>query len=260
MTSVAHIDACSFLDSQSETAGLIYADIPYNSGQAYGDDTSDKIDQDLYEKWLFQLAASCHRAAATQGNILIHCKPSLITTVVRAFCASKLVLVDTIVVRRNQPGRGRHKLVDNYSAILCFSKSGRLRINHCYEPVSRCRHCAKVLSIYNEPREYRRVNNLWTNDFFTVKTRRKNRIANEQRLELMLRVVAMYSQLNDLVLDPCAGTGTTLLAAHISGRRYAGSDLSSEAVAIANDRLTRPRKSDSDAFKRWVKHDSFIID
>ncbi len=41
----------------------------------------------------------------------------------------------------------------------------------------------------------------------------------------------------DMVLDPFAGTGTTLLQASILGRRYLGFDLNSKYVAIARRRL-----------------------
>jgi site-specific DNA-methyltransferase (adenine-specific) len=40
-----------------------------------------------------------------------------------------------------------------------------------------------------------------------------------------------------LVLDPCCGSGTSLIAAARSGRRAIGCDTSAEAVAIAGDRL-----------------------
>ena len=43
--------------------------------------------------------------------------------------------------------------------------------------------------------------------------------------ELPRRLIAMYSLQEDLVLDPFAGTGTTLLAAMESGRNSAGLDL-----------------------------------
>jgi DNA modification methylase len=41
-----------------------------------------------------------------------------------------------------------------------------------------------------------------------------------------------------LVIDPCCGSGTTLVAAARASRRAAGCDINPEAVAIAEDRLT----------------------
>lgn len=47
------------------------------------------------------------------------------------------------------------------------------------------------------------------------------------------------SRVNDLVIDPFAGSGTTLLAASILGRRYIGFDLNPKYVAIAQKRLRK---------------------
>ena len=56
-------------------------------------------------------------------------------------------------------------------------------------------------------------------------------------LALMEALVRDYSEPGDLVCDPCAGGGTTLLAAKLLGRRYLGSDIDAEHVEIARERL-----------------------
>ncbi len=57
-------------------------------------------------------------------------------------------------------------------------------------------------------------------------------------IELPLRCVAASTDPNDLVFDPFAGSGTTLVAAAQLGRRYFGCDVSPTYVAEARDRLT----------------------
>lgn len=56
-------------------------------------------------------------------------------------------------------------------------------------------------------------------------------------LALMTQIVEDYSEPGELVCDPCAGAGTTLLAAKLLGRRFIGGDISREHVAIAEERL-----------------------
>jgi len=56
-------------------------------------------------------------------------------------------------------------------------------------------------------------------------------------LELAEKVVSYYSFVNDLVLDPFSGIGTTLEAAQLLNRRFLGFELSSKYVAAANNRL-----------------------
>jgi hypothetical protein len=58
-------------------------------------------------------------------------------------------------------------------------------------------------------------------------------------LAAMRALVRDYSRPGDLVCDPCAGGGTTLLAALTEGRRAVGSEMDPEHYAIAKSRLAR---------------------
>jgi DNA modification methylase len=51
------------------------------------------------------------------------------------------------------------------------------------------------------------------------------------------RLINLYTYENDLVVDPFLGSGTTLVAASRTGRRYVGYDLDPEYVAIARERV-----------------------
>ncbi|MGL4465687.1 MAG: DNA-methyltransferase, partial [Planctomycetia bacterium] len=55
--------------------------------------------------------------------------------------------------------------------------------------------------------------------------------------QLLGRIIRVSSNEGDLVLDPFAGSGTTLAVAKKLGRRYLGYDLSEDYVRLANERL-----------------------
>jgi hypothetical protein len=59
-------------------------------------------------------------------------------------------------------------------------------------------------------------------------------------LWLMERLVEDYSRPGDLVVDPCMGAGTTLLAAQRTGRRSIGGDAMREHAELAAKRISRP--------------------
>ena len=58
-------------------------------------------------------------------------------------------------------------------------------------------------------------------------------------LKLAERLVRMFSFVGDLVLDPFSGTGTTNVAAALSGRSSIGCDINADYVAYAASRLER---------------------
>ncbi len=63
-------------------------------------------------------------------------------------------------------------------------------------------------------------------------------------LELPRRLIQLFTERNDIVLDPFIGSGTTAEAAIVEGRRYVGIELSPEYAALARkrikDALSRP--------------------
>jgi len=58
-------------------------------------------------------------------------------------------------------------------------------------------------------------------------------------LWLMRALVRDYSRPGDLIVDPCAGSGTTLLAAAIEGRRAIGAEMDPATFELAVKRLKR---------------------
>jgi site-specific DNA-methyltransferase (adenine-specific) len=65
----------------------------------------------------------------------------------------------------------------------------------------------------------------------------KNNHPTVKPLRLMSYLITMGSRPNQVVLDPFAGSGTTLVAAKQLGRRFIGIEMSAEYVEIINARL-----------------------
>lgn len=67
-----------------------------------------------------------------------------------------------------------------------------------------------------------------------MSTRRKGApIIGAKQIQLMRQIVRDYTRLGDLVFDPCAGTGTTLISAAIEGRRAIGCEIDRETFDYA---------------------------
>ena len=69
-------------------------------------------------------------------------------------------------------------------------------------------------------------------------------------LELPRRLIDLYTYEDDLVLDPFMGSGTTLVASVLCGRRGVGYDLDPDYVALARSRLAAAASAPSEVPNR----------
>lgn len=70
--------------------------------------------------------------------------------------------------------------------------------------------------------------------------------------ELLRRIILASSNINDLVLDPFVGSGTTAVTAEQLGRRWLGCDLSQEYLKFA---VTRIESVETWTVERWKQYD-----
>ena len=63
-------------------------------------------------------------------------------------------------------------------------------------------------------------------------------------LALAERVIKLYSYVDDVVLDPFTGSGTTCVAAKQNGRAYVGYEISEEYCQIARNRLSASTRNE----------------
>lgn len=64
----------------------------------------------------------------------------------------------------------------------------------------------------------------------------------QKPLALLSRLVEVFTNPGDLVVDPCCGSGTALVAAKLAGRRCLGIDASKPAIQTARTRLSHARR------------------
>jgi site-specific DNA-methyltransferase (adenine-specific) len=56
-------------------------------------------------------------------------------------------------------------------------------------------------------------------------------------MDIPMKAIKILTYKNDVVLDPFTGSGTSLVAAEISGRRWLGIELSENYVKVAKERV-----------------------
>ena len=79
----------------------------------------------------------------------------------------------------------------------------------------------------------------WTRGIWEIKTNRNSHHPATFPIELAERVIRLYSFYGDTVLDPYAGTGTTILAAEKWGRKGLGFEIAAEYKTAVTERFTQ---------------------
>lgn len=79
----------------------------------------------------------------------------------------------------------------------------------------------------------------WTNGMWTIAPESKKKVNHPSPYpeELCKRLIKMFSFVDDLILDPFVGSGTTCVAAKKLNRRYIGFDISNEYCLLSEERL-----------------------
>ena len=84
----------------------------------------------------------------------------------------------------------------------------------------------------------------WTNGLWTFKGESKKRIGHPAPfpIELPYRAIKLFSYVGDLVFDPFAGSGTTLIAAGKNNRYGVGMDIDEIYCELAKQRIIKESK------------------
>jgi len=130
---------------------------------------------------------------------------------------------------------------------------------------------AEAVSVYARDGESPRNNgakrgvplgDVWELPALNPKARERVGYPTQKPLALLERIVELASKADGLLLDPCCGSGTALVAAKLLGRRALGFDVSPRAIELTRQRLAAPIKSSSkvidgrDTFaRRWASGD-----
>ena len=113
-----------------------------------------------------------------------------------------------------------------YEWITVFSKKGKRK------PVSK--EIKEKSKLTTEEWQKWAINSIW--EMQPAKAKAEGHPAPFPK-ELPLRLIKLYSFWGDTVLDPFAGTGTTLLAAQELGRKSIGFELNPEYIKLINKKL-----------------------
>jgi len=205
---------------------LIVIDPPYEIN--YNNESWDKKQLD----WKF-LFVEFNRMLKPTGNLIIFqgwsnvCET--ITIGEQYFTLNNWIIYDRI------KGRGaKRNLVSTREDILWFIKSNDYTYNKIYSTIKKK---TGGLGKKNN-QECRALSNVFT-DISPIVPWSKERVGHptQKPIQLLERLITIFSNENDIVLDCFAGSGTTGVAAKNLNRQYILIEQSEEYIEIIRDRL-----------------------
>jgi DNA modification methylase len=245
---IYHGDALGFLASLPDTcADLIIADPPYSieKDKEFGDGAYF----DSHEAWLNWCKVwlcEAKRVLKPSGNLFVY-------AIHHNACFLQCYLYEIGLQYRRQIvwhyengwSKYRNGPACHYEPILWFAKSATSTFHVIREPYKsqeRLRHAIyKNGKVWKPHPDGRQAGDVW--QFPTLAGRRfadeRTKHPTQKPLLLSRRIVEHFSNPGDLVLVPFVGSGSECVAAVVAGRRFIGSEINSEYVAIAQLRLSK---------------------
>ena len=221
---------------------LVVTSPPYNASKAYDEDLSLAE----YLSLLHEVFAECYRVLAPGGRMVVNVanlgrKPyiplsSHINLIMHeiGFMHRGEVIWDKSASAGSSCAWGSFQSASNpclrdiHEYLLLFSK-GDYKL-----PRTKNERAEGRIDTIGRDEFIQQTKSIWS--FPTESAKRVNHPAPFP-VELPKRCIEMFTFTGDVVLDPFLGSGTTAVAAKMSGRKYIGCDMSAEYCAIAEDRL-----------------------
>ncbi len=230
-------------DLPAECADLIVADPPYNLGKDFGA-WKENAEASRWLPWSKEWIDECERLLKPDGNIFVY-------GIHRHLCWLQCYMYEIGLTYRRQliwnyeNGFSGYikSLAAHYEPILWFSKGDGYTyhpIREPYKSTERLKH--KIIKNGKEwtPHPDGRL----AGDVWMFPTLAGRRFSNEKvdhptqkPMSLTTRIVRHFSNPDDLIIVPFAGSGTECLAALMEGRRYIGFELNPDYVSIALKRI-----------------------
>ncbi len=223
-------------DIPSESIDLIVADPPYNLGKNYGNGHEIKGFEeyvDFSEKWLTE----AKRILKKTGTIYVFMGFRFISYLYNILDRNLNFNFNTWITWHYTQGLGKKKgFSPRHDDILMFTKSDDYKFN---------------LNDIRIPQKYYRARNnmrganpgdVWQFSHIHYCNENRQEHPTQKPEGLIERMVLCSSDKGDLVLDPFAGSGTTLRVCQQLGRDCIGIELNQKYIQMIKKRLDEPFK------------------
>jgi len=246
------INCDNFLTGNLEyTFDLTFLDPPFNQGKDYqGHD--DNMDADEYWDWMKRVCSLIYENTSDGGGIYFMQREKNSQQVLKALEQSGWTFQNLIIWKKKSSAVPQSKRFGKQYQIIAFAIKGKatrvfnkLRINPPLLVTDKYNreNGMYVTDVWDDIREL-------TSGYFAgdepLREENGDRFHKQQTpIKLLTRIILSSSKIGDMIFDPFAGTGTTLVVAKQLQRNSVGVELNPTNVSVIKDRISNLLKSDN---------------
>ena len=269
---------------KDESVDLIYMDPPFytqtvqklsdKQGRQYSFDDSWATIED-YVEYIRLRFKECRRVLKNTGSIFVHCDRNashyLKIALDKVFGESSFQ--SEIVWSYKRWSNSKKGLLNNHQIIFFYSKTENFKFNTMYTDYSETTNVDQILQdrvrdengkskyktddngvvVMGQAKKGVPLSDVWEIPYLNPKAKERVGYPTQKPIILLEQIIKLVTDEGDLVLDPFAGSGTTLVAAKMLNRNYLGFDISKDAVELTNSRLEELVKTESILLKKGKK-------
>lgn len=263
---------------------LIYLDPPFLTGKVLTGISRDTLKtysfDDIwdssteYAKFLFDRLIKCKFLLKDTGSIFVHCDRNS-THVVRKvldMIFGEDNFQSEIIWSYKRWSNSKKGLLNQHQNIFFYSRSTNFKWNQEFVEYSATTNLDQILQkrernylgqstyatdhngkiVYGGAKKGVPLGDVWEIPFLNPKAKERTGYPTQKPLILLEKIIKLTTNEGDFVLDPFCGSGTTLVAAKLLGRKYLGFDTSEDAIQLTKARLNQPIKTESHLLKKGV--------
>jgi site-specific DNA-methyltransferase (adenine-specific) len=267
---------------QGSTIDMVYLDPPFFTNRHHSAVNRDRTQKfsfsdvwnglSEYAEFMEDRLKQIHRLLKDTGSIFVHCDKNsnfLLRSLLNEVFGEDQFRSEIIWTYRRWSNSAKG-LMPAHQTIFFYSKTGQFKFNRIYCSYSETTNVDQILqlrtrdefgissyatnengeNIYGGIKKGVPLSDVWEIPFLNPKAKERTGYPTQKPVLLLERIVEISTEPGDLVLDPFCGSGTTLVAAKILGRRSIGMDCSEEAVDLAQRRLASLAKTESALMKK----------
>lgn len=257
---ILHHGSCSdalHVDNFAKKIDLSFLDPPFNQDKAYNA-WDDNLPPNEYWDWMNDICAKVYALTSEGGSIYFMQREKNTEYVLRCLADTGWTFQNLIIWKKKTSAAPGMKRFGKHYQIIGFATKGK-------QPrvFNRLRIDPPLPAGYKHERENGMyVTDVWedirelTSGYYAgdeaLRDDEGNRLHKQQTpIQLLLRIILSSTSPGDVVLDPFAGSGTTLVVSQQLGRKSIGIEIDANNVEIIQNRLSVQRKADDDS--RFLK-------